>query len=636
MLKEGRLHGLFPGWVVGHLAVYAGFFWVTKWLIEGISRPGDQNLRVIAWICCGVAVLVSWCLAALPVRSWVQVVRQGWPVLLAGSVVGIFALSLGDSTGKLWDSLHSLTFRSAQGVLRMVAQDVVCHPEAHELGIGDFVVAIAPACSGFEGIGLICALLGAYVLLFRKDLRFPQALLLLPLGMVVIWSFNVLRIVLLVIVGASGRPDVALGGFHSQAGWLGFNIVGLGLVATSRRFRWFSRVDATGQSRSLDTEVANPTAAYLGPMLAIIATTMITGAMSNGQFDALYPARVAAAGLAFWLLRRGYSGLSCSWSWPAVGIGVVVFALWVALEPLYATATAESTRTIPRALAGMPIVAAAAWLFFRVFGAVVMVPLAEELAFRGYPCPPPHRGRFRESASRLLRMALLPDFLTSLRSDAPSLGGRNDRGHALRPDLPPPGPPGRRGAGPRHDKRPDRRPCADHRGLDTLVSLGFRAVNDEATRLSDDPRTARESAQHGDRGLLQAARRRPLAGPRVLAAQDPDLADELNRFFESNDRVEWLITSVVPAVAAEGAWFGRYRVLRRISRGAWESCTRPKVRQQPSGLPSRSCLPWASPTRATTNGSAVRWSWRRGCTILISCPSSTSARSVAFPIARWS
>jgi exosortase E/protease (VPEID-CTERM system) len=384
LLKEGGPHRLVPGWIAGHLAAYAGFFWLTKWLIEGVAQPGNQDLRVIVWMGCGAAVLISWCLAAMPMRLWVQVVRRGWPVLLAGSVVGVFALGIGDSTGKLWNSLHSLTFRSAQGVLRLFAQGVVCHPETHELGIGDFVIAIAPVCSGFEGIGLIWALLGAYLLLFRKDLRFPQALLLLPLGTVVIWSFNVLRIVLLVIVGASGRPDVALGGFHSQAGWLGFNIVGLGLIAISRRVRLFSRVDPSGESPCLDPAVTNPTAAYLGPMLAIVATAMITGAMSNGQFDALYPARVAAAGLAFWVLRKGYSGLRWSWSWPAAGIGILVFALWMALEPLNATAAADTSQTIPRTLSGMPMFAAAAWLAFRVFGSVVMVPLAEELAFRGY------------------------------------------------------------------------------------------------------------------------------------------------------------------------------------------------------------------------------------------------------------
>jgi serine/threonine protein kinase len=53
----------------------------------------------------------------------------------------------------------------------------------------------------------------------------------------------------------------------------------------------------------------------------------------------------------------------------------------------------------------------------------------------------------------------------------------------------------------------------------------------------------------------------------ALLDQHPDLAAELTRYFDSNDRVEWLVTAAVPAVASGGTWFGPYRVLRMISRG---------------------------------------------------------------------
>ncbi len=43
--------------------------------------------------------------------------------------------------------------------------------------------------------------LGAYIWFFRRQLRFPQAWLLLPLGAGVIWLANVVRIFALVIVG---------------------------------------------------------------------------------------------------------------------------------------------------------------------------------------------------------------------------------------------------------------------------------------------------------------------------------------------------------------------------------------------------------------------------------------------------
>jgi membrane protease YdiL (CAAX protease family) len=47
-------------------------------------------------------------------------------------------------------------------------------------------------------------------------------------------------------------------------------------------------------------------------------------------------------------------------------------------------ANPETVDAIPNALAEMPGAAAAFWLFARVLGSVVVVPVAEELAFRGY------------------------------------------------------------------------------------------------------------------------------------------------------------------------------------------------------------------------------------------------------------
>ncbi len=50
------------------------------------------------------------------------------------------------------------------------------------VGTDSFAVEIAPQCSGHEGIGLVWAVLGACIWFFRRQLRFPQAWLLPPLG----------------------------------------------------------------------------------------------------------------------------------------------------------------------------------------------------------------------------------------------------------------------------------------------------------------------------------------------------------------------------------------------------------------------------------------------------------------------
>ena len=88
-----------------------------------------------------------------------------------------------------------------------------------------------------------------------------------------------------------------------------------------------------------------------------------------------------AVAAALWVFRRGYAGLRWSWSWPAVAVGAVVFAVWMALEP------APTGRAVGRgrgAWRGSPRPLAALWLAARVIGSVVTVPIAEELAFRGY------------------------------------------------------------------------------------------------------------------------------------------------------------------------------------------------------------------------------------------------------------
>jgi hypothetical protein len=79
-----------------------------------------------------------------------------------------------------------------------------------------------------------------------------------------------------------------MGGFHSQAGWIAFNAVALGLVALTMQRGYFRRepiVRATGPT----TSEHDPTAAYLAPFAAITATAMMTGAFSAG-FDWLVPA----------------------------------------------------------------------------------------------------------------------------------------------------------------------------------------------------------------------------------------------------------------------------------------------------------------------------------------------------------
>ena len=110
-----------------------------------------------------------------------------------------------------------------------------------------------------------------------------------------------------------------------------------------------------------------------------MAATMVTSASSSG-FDVLYPLRVVAIAIVLCYFRKSYKGLGWKWTWQAPAIGTAVFMIWILLEP-----NVDSSKTaLSQGLAELTSGSAAVWLVFRVLGSVITVPLAEELAFRGY------------------------------------------------------------------------------------------------------------------------------------------------------------------------------------------------------------------------------------------------------------
>ena len=116
------------------------------------------------------------------------------------------------------------------------------------------------------------------------------------------------------------------------------------------------------------------------PFLMIMAAAMISRAASDG-FEWLYPLRFLAAGSALWVFRARYRELDWHFGWVSIATGTVVFALWLALD----TASGNhSGKSIGVALQSSPGYVRVGWLTVRTLAAVVTVPIAEELAFRGF------------------------------------------------------------------------------------------------------------------------------------------------------------------------------------------------------------------------------------------------------------
>jgi exosortase E/protease (VPEID-CTERM system) len=353
------------------------------WLFTGMQGGSFTAFGAALWFFAGVVVLpltaITWSMAIVPGSFWIRWVRRTPSAFIAGAIVGILSRSSGYFTQMLWPPLRNYTFETVELMLRVLGLSVVSDPGQSLLGTPRFIVRIAPTCSGLEGIALICAFVAVYLWLYRSEYRFPAALVLLPIAIVSIWILNAVRITALILIG-QWYSAVAVAGFHTVAGWIFFNLTAFGLVSVSRHARWVIRTDVTEADSSREhVSAPNPALPYLAPLLTMIGVAMLTAPFSEG-FDAGYPVRVMVVAVVLLWYRNRIGTALIGISWASVAIGTLCFLLWIFL----AHPNRAGDASIASRLQGLPTASMTGWILFRVLGAVITVPLAEELAFRGY------------------------------------------------------------------------------------------------------------------------------------------------------------------------------------------------------------------------------------------------------------
>lgn len=227
-----------PWWALAaHLASFAAtaaFAW--EHLREGVAPPGALPLVVLLALAAATALLAF---ATVAPPSWlVRSAATRWRLPLAAVAVGILAWAAAASAEALWSVLSSSTLRGSAWLLRLASDGVRIDPAQSGIALRGFAVTVAPVCSGADGIGLVVLFQALWIALGRDRFRLPHAFALLPLGAVAAVGANVLRIAVLVAVGASGHPDLAIGVFHSKLGWAFFVAIALGSVAIAERHPW--------------------------------------------------------------------------------------------------------------------------------------------------------------------------------------------------------------------------------------------------------------------------------------------------------------------------------------------------------------------------------------------------------------
>ena len=252
-------------WLLLHFSAFAVLYaFLTLSALRNGSlggRVSSSGLALCEGLGIAIAVGLFWFLAIAPLSYWrVFVVRERF-TLMAAAAAATAAWLGGEIAQTYWRPLGSGALFLADRLLQLVYPNVLVDPSRLLLGTPTFIVQIAPQCSGYEGMVLVTVFLAIYLWLFRARIRFPQAFLLFPVGVLAVWLANVLRIVGLVVIGSSFSRELSAGAFHSQAGWISFVGLALGVIAVTHRTQFFASVREDG----IREEIKPAAAALLVP-----------------------------------------------------------------------------------------------------------------------------------------------------------------------------------------------------------------------------------------------------------------------------------------------------------------------------------------------------------------------------------
>lgn len=326
--------------------------------------------------------------------DWAWWLRDRRAELLALTGLALLLPDLVDLLTPLWhwQVLTAITFLAVAVLLSLFSDALVADPQAYVIGADGFLVRVAQSCSGIEGVVLITAFLALFALLFHDTLRQRRFWLVVwPVALLLSWLFNVIRIAALVLIGIHASPDLAVNGFHSFAGWLFFAVLAIGILVWVSRSAWLMRNVAARAPLGLRDD---PVALCLVPFIVFMLSGVVVQTFWL-QPDPGYPLRVAVVAAALWWMRRPLAAHLARPGAAAVLAGLGVGAGWVLLAPAPVSGPQGVTTLTGWALAG--------WVAARLAGTVILVPIVEEMFFRGYVQARLDRGTW---ATRALAIAV--------------------------------------------------------------------------------------------------------------------------------------------------------------------------------------------------------------------------------------
>jgi exosortase E/protease (VPEID-CTERM system) len=370
--------------LIFHLSFFGLFFAVTLKVFN--PEVTSNAIWQVIWLLLSGFVFSSWVNLLTNFKEICAFCLTHKTNLLISSLAAVIVITLNFYAQSFWEPLSLVTLNGAEWMLSLFFNDIYLDAPEKLLGMNDFLVHISAECSGLEGLVIGLIVTSVYLFMLQANLRFPLAFLLLPLAALLAIIFNISRVAILITIGAFLSPEIAVGGFHSVAGWFTAVLVSFLIIFVFTSMSVFNKktdyilVDSNSDECEIilvdDSQLAW---AILVPFILFLVTTLLSSIFVD-EFNYLYPLKVIIGILSLAYFWSFYAWEKTKKSIEPILAGFLVAILWVILMPTNPEYDLNFIDTIK----AMPLWLMVVWCLFRIIGFWIIAPILEELVFRGY------------------------------------------------------------------------------------------------------------------------------------------------------------------------------------------------------------------------------------------------------------
>ena len=226
-------------WLLAHTLLLCIFAVLSAALYSGGAEAFAA--LAIAWHLCGCAAALALFAALAPRHYWFDALRSTGALPLYATLPAAGAMLAYKASQQLWTPAAALTFQIVRRLLHPFLPSLRGDATTLTLITDRVAIQVTEVCSGLEGVGLMLVFCSAWLWIYRREYIFPRALIIVPAAVLLIFVLHVVRIAVLVLIAEAGYEQVAIVGFHSQAGWIAFNLAALGVAIVAKRSSWLNR-----------------------------------------------------------------------------------------------------------------------------------------------------------------------------------------------------------------------------------------------------------------------------------------------------------------------------------------------------------------------------------------------------------